>query len=145
MVEEDKVENSFNIMQGTYLLGVYLKKDCLIEIGRFGKIPFKKGYYSYVGSALGKSINLENRLKRYEKLNKEKTGNLHWHIDYLLVQPYTKIIDIKIFKGKNRMECKISNMISVLSKFSIKGFGCSDCNCKSHLHYFGKNYPFIRK
>ncbi|MBD3155029.1 MAG: DUF123 domain-containing protein [Candidatus Aenigmarchaeota archaeon] len=123
-------------MRGTYILTMELKKNQIINVGSLGKIESPKGYYCYVGSALGKFVNLKNRIKRHKKLNKEKKGNLYWHIDYFLVNPNVDMVGVdKIVAGK-RLECEVSDKLSDLASKSIPNFGSSDCNCKSHFHYF---------
>jgi endonuclease-3 len=121
-------------MKGTYVLKLRLKKDSRIRVGKLGVIDFKKGLYCYVGSAFGTSTNLDNRIKRYFKLNKERRGNLKWHIDYFLVSPNVEIVGVTTFD--DRIECKVSRMLEGVSKASMAGFGCSDCNCKSHFYMF---------
>lgn len=126
------------------MLVTKMKKDSKIRIGKLGEIEFKKGYYCYVGSALGKSINLENRIRRYEKLNKERSGNIHWHIDYFLVNPNVEIVQINKINSDQKIECKISKSFEKVAEDFIHYFGCSDCKCKSHLYYFSdKNYEKI--
>lgn len=133
-------------MKGTYVLVTALKEDSRIKVGKLGVINFPKGYYCYVGSALGKTINLENRTSRHKKLNMNKTGNLKWHIDYFLVDSKVSVIDTIMINNDRRMECKISREMKELSDKSINGFGSSDCNCKSHFHYFDdKKYNKILK
>ena len=122
-------KNKNNIMKGTYALIINLKKDSIIKIGKkLGKINFKKGYYIYVGSAMN---GLESRLKRH--LSNEK--KLHWHIDYLLKNNNSEIIEILYTTSTRKIECNLSEKISDNAK-SIPDFGCSDCECESHLHYF---------
>ena len=123
-------------MKGTYVLVTKLKKNSRIRIGKLGVINFPKGYYCYVGSALGKIVNLEKRIARHKKLSKEKTGKLQWHIDYFLVNPNTSTIDTIMINNNRRMECEISKKLKKFADKSINGFGCTDCNCKSHFHYF---------
>ncbi len=97
-----------------------------IKIGKLGRLDFKKGYYVYVGSAMN---GLESRLKRHLS-NKKK---MHWHVDYLLKK--SEITDIIYNESEKKIECELSQYIS--SKTSnIEGFGCSDCECDSHLYYF---------
>lgn len=110
-------------MKGSYVLIIKLDKDKEIEIGKLGKIKFKKGYYAYVGSALN---NMEKRIERHFRKKKK----MRWHIDYFL--KHSKIIAVFYKESNKKEECKIA------SKFSlpyIKNFGCSDCKCKSHLFY----------
>lgn len=119
-------------MRGSYILVIKVKKDLKLGIGRLNKLNFKKGFYCYVGSALGKSINLENRLKRHFKKKKRK----RWHIDYLLANSKVSVEGALIFPGKIKNECKISRIIEKQASSTIKNFGSSDCKCKGHLHYF---------
>jgi endonuclease-3 len=113
-----------------------LKEDSKIKIGKFGIKKFPKGYYYYIGSALGKSVNLENRISRHKRLNTDKNGKLRWHIDYFLVNPNVSIIDTITINNNRKDECKISKKIEKIADTSISSFGSSDCNCKSHFHYF---------
>lgn len=123
-------------MKGSYILMMKLKDRFKMKIGKLGLIDFSKGYYCYVGSALGKSINLENRISRHKKLSREKSGKLKWHIDYFLVNPNTSIFNVITIKSNERIECDISRKLERIADKSIEGFGCSDCDCKSHFHYF---------
>ena len=123
-------------MKGTYILMMKLKDNSKMRIGKLDLIDFPKGYYCYVGSALGKAVNLENRIGRHKKLNTKKSGKLKWHIDYFLVNPNSSIIDTIVIQNNHRLECSISEKLERIAKKSINGFGCSDCNCKSHFHYF---------
>ncbi len=111
-------------MKGSYVLVIENKKDQNIQIGKLGNIFFKKGFYAYVGSALN---GLEQRINRHKRTDKK----LHWHIDYLLNK--TDIVDVFYKESEEKEECRIAK--SFLNLDSIKGFGCSDCNCESHLFY----------
>ena len=123
-------------MKGTYVLIAELKKNSKIRIGKLGIIDFRKGCYGYVGSALGKTVNLENRINRHKRLNEDKSGKLKWHVDYFLVNPNTSIINIITINSDKRMECVASQKLERVADKSINGFGCSDCDCKSHFHHF---------
>ena len=114
-------------MKGCYCLIIKLNKDTTIKIGKkLGKIDFNKGYYVYVGSAMN---SLESRIKRH--LSDEK--KLHWHVDYLLRK--AEITDVLYNESKRKIECDLSQLISLKSE-GIEDFGCSDCECESHLYYF---------
>ena len=114
-------------MKGTYCLIINLDNNSEIKIGkRLGKINFDKGHYVYVGSAMN---SLESRLNRH--LSDEK--KLHWHVDYLLKQ--TKITDIIYNESTRKIECELSQYLSTKTD-GIQDFGCSDCDCESHLYYF---------
>lgn len=123
-------------MKGAYVLVTKLKNDSRMKIGKLGLVDFVKGYYCYVGSARGKSVNIENRTTRYKRLASKKTGKTKWHIDYFLVNPNTSIIDIR--KLEDSRECKISKFLEKSANKTIRGFGSSDCKagCIGHLHYF---------
>jgi len=112
-------------MKGSYILIVEIKSDSIIPFGKKGIKQFEKGYYIYVGSALG---GLGQRIQRH--LRKQK--KLHWHIDYLL--EHAIITNVFYKEGKIREECNIAKKLD-RQLFSIPGFGCTDCRCKSHLFY----------
>ena len=120
-------------MKGTYILVINVREDSQISIGSLGNIEFKKGYYLYVGSALGNgSTSLENRLRRHISDVKK----IHWHIDYLLASKTTVVITIYLIPTLLRLECIIAQDIEKRSEVNIKGFGSSDCSCNSHLFFF---------
>lgn len=112
-------------MKGSYVLLMELRTDQEIKVGKLGRIKFRKGYYAYVGSALN---NIEARVGRH--LSKEK--KLRWHIDYLLTK--AKIKEVICRESDKREECEIAKKMEKQAK-SVKGFGCSDCKCRSHLFY----------
>lgn len=112
-------------MKGCYILLIKLNNDKEVEVGKLGKIEFKAGMYAYVGSGMN---NVIKRVLRH--FNKEK--KLRWHIDYLTTQADEMsaiIIPISI-----KVECLLAKVLSMRFE-PIDGFGCSDCNCRSHLFY----------
>ncbi len=126
------------IFSGSYLLIIFISKQKRIQIGKLGLIKFGSGYYCYVGSALkGKLIN---RVKRH--LAPPSLKKIHWHIDYLLTSFDISIIKSILITSLIREECIIAQTIKKLSKDEVLGFGSSDCNCNSHLFYFGDKEPF---
>ncbi len=112
-------------MKGCYCLVIHVDEMKSIRVGKLGKIEFEKGYYVYVGSAMN---GLETRLNRHLSDAKK----LHWHVDYLLKK--SKITDI-IYNENQKVECGISSYIAGATN-GINGFGCSDCDCESHLYHF---------
>lgn len=114
---------------GTYALVILSQNHLRLQIGKLGTYDFSSGYYIYVGSALQ---GLNNRLKRHQTAEK----SLHWHIDYLLIQ--TTIIQIWYSLSKDRLECVWNAILSEPPGAApfIKGFGSSDCRCRTHLTYF---------
>ena len=114
-------------MKGCYCLIINLNEEKTIKIGKkLGKIQFKPGYYVYVGSAMNSLIA---RIERH--LSNEK--KMHWHVDYLLKK--AEITEVIYTESERKIECELSQHISDKSE-GIKDFGCSDCDCESHLYYF---------
>lgn len=115
--------------KGTYCLIICMKDDSTIKIGAKGRMFFKKGFYVYVGSALN---YLNKRIERHISKNKKK----HWHADYLTLNKNAQIKEVVFTYSTKKIECDISDEISKKSNEYIELFGCSDCNCISHLYYF---------
>ena len=58
---------------GVYVLLMYAAKEVTLTVGKLGKQKFPEGYYTYVGSALGKgATNLKHRVARHLKKQKKK-------------------------------------------------------------------------
>ena len=112
-------------MKGVYVLLINVGKNLQLKIGSLGKMNFDKGKYAYVGSAQN---NLEKRIERHMSKNKKK----FWHIDYLLDNKSTKIVDTFYKKSGKSEECRIADKLGK-TELPVLKFGCSDCNCKSHL------------
>ena len=112
-------------MKGSYVILIELPEEQTISIGSLKAIYFPRGYYAYVGSAMG---GFKSRLNRHLKSNKKP----HWHIDYLLNK--ASINRIILCETEDRTECTIAQALS--HQFdSIPGFGSSDCKCRSHLFF----------
>jgi Uri superfamily endonuclease len=115
-------------MKGIYSILVKLDKPASLET-RSGRIfTLKKGFYGYVGSALG---GIEKRIDRH--LNIEKKH--YWHIDFLL--DYARIEKVICAETDQDKECLVAQALS-RSLPSVSGFGCSDCRCFSHLFFSDK-------
>ncbi|MHA1264781.1 MAG: GIY-YIG nuclease family protein [Candidatus Helarchaeota archaeon] len=122
--------------QGVYALIIENTKNLDMAVGKLGSLWFPKGFYVYIGSALGKtSTNLEHRLKRH--LSPTKT--LFWHIDYLLNSEFTTIIAIITAQTSEKKECRVVSELKRSDHLTcnVPKFGSSDCvsNCGSHLLY----------
>ena len=111
----------------SYQLFIKLYQDVEIQIGKLGLFTFPKGTYVYTGSA---KRNIDKRITRH--LSTEK--NLHWHIDYLLANYKSKVINV--IKSEIA-ECNLNERLK--GKIIAKGFGSSDCKakCQSHLKFIG--------
>jgi Uri superfamily endonuclease len=112
-------------MKGAYVLFIELKTDREIYVGRLGRIRFRKGFYAYVGSALG---GVEQRVLRHLRSCKKR----YWHVDYLLSEG--KIIAVLCLSSERKEECILAEKFRSKHSF-VPGFGCSDCGCPSHLFY----------
>jgi len=122
-------------MQGTYVLFLETKKAVEPEVGRLGKVRIGKGLYAYVGSAMGKSVNLENRVKRHQELARTKKGSLQWHIDYVTSAPGIAVTGVARIAGRD-IECEAAKLMEKSGgRIVAKGFGSSDCACRTH--FFG--------
>jgi Uri superfamily endonuclease len=110
---------------GIYALLIYVPYDLSLNIGQLGTVEFKRGYYAYVGSALG---GISARVRRHLRMEKK----VHWHIDHLLL--HARAVDVVAARGRGRKECTVAAELSKRLP-GVKGFGSSDCDCESHLFY----------
>lgn len=113
-------------MEAVYLAFFRLDSREEIETGALGKIEFSPGIYIYTGSAM-KSV--EKRLERHFSQQENK----HWHIDYFSRK--AEPLDYFILPESSEFECFLASILSELGE-GIEGFGCSDCDCSSHLFRF---------
>jgi Uri superfamily endonuclease len=120
--------------KGIYILVVSVSKDINVNVGALGSVNFEKDLYAYVGSAQN---NLEKRIERHLRKTKQK----FWHIDYLLDDANVKVLKVFYENAGKSEECKVANKIGERC-VPTKGFGSSDCKCKSHLFKL-KDYQFL--
>lgn len=123
-------------LKGIYILAVLINQNVTVEIGALGKILFQKGFYAYVGSAQN---NLEKRLKRH--FEKTAVKKKFWHIDHLVAAEDVKVVTAFFKEAEKTEECTAAQSLAKFG-FPIKGFGCSDCRCESHLYMFD-NYSLL--
>ncbi len=116
------------MQKGSYVLLLSLQEDQRIRVGGLGAIDFPRGYYAYVGSAMG---GFEKRLNRYFS----RSRKLHWHIDYLLETAVVR--GAIVCESSTRLECDIAGALGSWLD-DIPGFGSSDCRCPSHLFFAGE-------
>lgn len=108
-----------------------MKKTDKVKIGHlYEDYKFNKGYYVYIGSAMN---SLSARIKRHISDDKK----LHWHVDYLLKNKNTDIREVIFNVSDKKIECDLASEIAK-DGVGINNFGCSDCNCNSHLIYFNR-------
>lgn len=112
-------------MKGIYILLISISDNISVSIGLLGDKNFQRGLYAYVGSAQN---NLEKRVERHLRRVKPK----FWHIDYLLGNRQAEVLEVFYKKAGRLEECRIAERLSEVAT-AIRGFGSSDCTCKSHL------------
>jgi Uri superfamily endonuclease len=113
--------------KGIYSL-LFKNSPSCVAVGSLGEVTFNSGWHIYVGSALGPG-GLKRAL-RHAVINRDKCGNLRWHVDYISASPDFSLEFIVAAKNSERRECEVAGNIGGIS---IRNFGCSDCGCGSHL------------
>ena len=114
---------------GTYALILQSHSKANVQIGQWGEIELRPGYYIYVGSAFGPG-GIKARVERHWRTDKRK----HWHIDYL--RKYVTPFEAWISYETERLEHQWAQIIYDMPEMvPIQGFGCSDCRCFSHLFH----------
>ncbi len=103
-----------------YVLVMLCHKGFKTRVGALGEIDVKKEYYYYVGSAIGGV----HRIKRHFSSRKRK----RWHIDY--ISSKMMVVGAVLV---DEDECSLEERFESFER--IRGFGCSDCKCSSHLFY----------
>ena len=115
---------------GDYLFIMKLANDKNLSIGHKGLMHFPSGYYIYIGSA---KANLDKRLDHH----KRKRKNKHWHLDYLRNE--CQVIAGLPIRTADDLECSLAQSVKKIADWEIKGFGCTDCHCSSHLFGMSNN------
>lgn len=115
--------------RGVYALVLQVTRDTRIQVGQLGRLEFRSGIYVYIGSALN---SLQGRIRRHYSPEKKR----HWHIDYLTSSNGVKLLRHAVRPTSRRIECSMSRAVEEKSITSVRNFGCSDCHCDSHLHFF---------
>ena len=124
---------------GTYMVVLKSSQREKIQIGKLGSFETCKGYYLYVGSAMG-SGGVKSRLKHHSKVSKKP----HWHLDYLRAE--TEFYEAYALCSPERRECEWAGLMAKSEAASepLKGFGSSDCQCRTHLFYFSSSVKMAR-
>ena len=121
------------VQSGTYALLLVSATDSEISVGSYGRLRIVPGCYVYVGSAHGPG-GLAARVSRHQASAKK----LRWHIDYL--RAATDVVAVWYTMDQNRQECRWAEVMGGLrgAVVPMRGFGASDCDCRSHLFFFEK-------
>jgi Uri superfamily endonuclease len=120
--------------KGIYCL-VFKNPACTVRIGALGSLPFAAGWHCYTGSALGPGGLL--RLERHLYLATHRDRRPTWHVDYLLTDPRFRVVYAVYAQTQERLECQLAAALARGGP-GVEKFGCSDCNCPSHLLYWSR-------
>ena len=123
--------------KGTYILLLRMENAVTIRIGRKGVFLFPKGFYAYVGSAMGPG-GIGARVNHHLTTSKKP----HWHMDYL--KSSARIFEV--WWGESEKPCEHDWAAAIgkipASVIPFRGFGSTDCRCPTHLYYFRKKPRF---
>ena len=118
---------------GTYALILKSNFKGRVQVGRWRQIDIQPGYYIYIGSAFG-SGGIQARVLRHFRNDKPR----HWHIDYL--RERLNAVGAWYSHDPRRLEHRWAQTLCKADGMSpIKGFGCSDCMCYSHLFLIARS------
>ncbi|OYT44296.1 hypothetical protein B6U84_04450 [Candidatus Bathyarchaeota archaeon ex4484_40] len=125
---------------------IFLPVERLVDVGRLGTFRFRRGYYLYTGSALGRgALSLDGRVARHLK----KSKRLRWHIDHLLSLEEAQVKAVITVETEERMECEVNKYLKerMNAEVPVPGFGSSDCRggCGSHLLFVLGLTPYRHK
>ena len=119
---------------GTYVLVLRSRSSRQVQIGKWGILDIRPGYYLYVGSAFGPG-GLLARVSRHCRREKPR----RWHVDYL--REFLMPESVWYSYGPNRYEHEWAAALAMMEGMSpVRGFGCSDCRCGAHL-FFSSEKP----
>ena len=115
---------------GTYVLMLRCSRTRTIRISRLGNLRLRPGWYVYVGSAFGPR-GLRGRINHH----RQRTERPHWHVDHL--RRYTRLESVWYCCG-SRCEHEWAATIGAMPGAAVvlRGFGSSDCGCRTHLWWF---------
>jgi len=113
---------------GSYLLLLRLGRAATLRVGRLGEVAFRRGWYAYIGSALGAG-GLRARIGHHCRV----ADRPHWHIDYL--RRAARLDTVWYVQDPRRWECAWAQVLAQWPGVStpLMGFGASDCQCPAHL------------
>ena len=115
--------------KGTYTLLIGLEADTTVEFGAAGERDLSAGWYAYTGSAFG--TGGFSRVERHRELAAGARDVRHWHVDYLLGHPESRVVEV-VKTAEEDIECRVSRE---LDAEPVAGLGASDCDCDSHLKF----------
>jgi Uri superfamily endonuclease len=133
-----------------YQLHLDLPRAIRRRVGQLGAYGFPRGHYVYTGRAarnlaarVARHIRLWEQRPRFGTRNRDRDGTvhvakrrLHWHIDYLLSHPATRLVAVVFRSPRPDDECAINRATPGMA--IVSGFGAADCRgCAAHLQWSG--------
>lgn len=115
--------------RGTYSLVVEVGTSERTAVGSLGALEFPPGWYAYAGSAQGPGGF--GRIDRHRAVAQGERETRHWHVDHLLGLDGASV-DTSIRTPGADGECAVAGATAAEP---IEGFGATDCDCPTHLHY----------
>lgn len=126
---------------GTYTLVLERTCDDTLAVGALGGHRFPVGWYAYTGSALG--AGGFSRVDRHRAVASGENDTRHWHVDYLLGDAATRFAGVRTTGAD--VECAVARRVLDADGVSgIADFGCSDCDCRSHLAFHEDREHLLR-
>jgi len=122
---------------GAYALILFCSQEGPVQIGKLGILQPRRGFYVYVGSAVGPG-GVRARVAHHQKLSPRP----RWHIDYLRL--HTRLDRIWYSHDRVCREHRWARVMRALRGASVPvaGFGSSDCHCETHLFFFTRRPSF---
>ncbi|MUV60772.1 DUF123 domain-containing protein [Halobacterium sp. CBA1126] len=117
--------------EGTYTLLVELPVRTTVEFGARGAYDLDPGWYAYTGSAFGPGGL--GRVDRHRELAAGERDARHWHVDYLLGRPESRVAAVYVTEDED-VECETARTLADAGA-AVDGLGASDCDCATHLAY----------
>jgi Uri superfamily endonuclease len=120
------------VTKGVYVLILFLPRARRVVVGKLGTIAFERGFYAYVGSAMGPAGF--KRVARHLDVSEGRLKTKRWHVDHLLA--VAKVLATVEITTQQIIECKVAReLLENASLACTENFGSSDCKCRSHLFY----------
>ncbi len=130
-------EKSLPASPGTYLLLLWLQREHRLVVGRLGEQVLGRGWYLYVGSAMGAG-GLRGRLGHHLR----KSERPHWHLDYLRQVATPR--EVWLLPHDASREDEWALLLGSLpgATLPIAGFGASDRRGRTHLAWLPRRPTF---
>jgi Uri superfamily endonuclease len=120
------------VTQGVYVLIFFLPRARRVVVGKLGTVAFARGFYAYVGSAMGPAGF--KRVARHLEVSEGRLKTKKWHVDYFLA--VAKVLATVEITTQQTIECQVAReLLENPSLSCIMNFGSSDCKCRSHFFY----------